>query len=171
MNIRRIALYGVSGVAIASWLAAASTSGVRSPILPEPPARTSGLDRSAADLRTEIARLHDRLAPTAVPSRSRDLFRYSSRPPRHASVAREVAAASPVDVAAAPAPIFTLIGIAEDAVADGVVRTAIVSGPSDVYLVKPGDTLAGHFRVEQVAADAVQLIDTTTSAPTTLVLR
>jgi hypothetical protein len=70
-----------------------------------------------------------------------------------------------------PRPAFKLIGIAEDTSEGGTIRTAIVSGPGDIFLVKPGDTLGGQYHVDQVSAEAVQLTDTVTSASTTLVLR
>ena len=38
-------------------------------------------------------------------------------------------------------------------------------------LVKPGDTVRGQFRVEQVSADAVQLTDTASNQLFTLTLR
>ncbi len=68
-------------------------------------------------------------------------------------------------------PALQLIGVAEDAAADGVVRTAILSGLGDVFLVKAGDVIGGRFRVDQVAADAVQLTTLSTSSVTTLALR
>ena len=68
-------------------------------------------------------------------------------------------------------PAFRLIGVAEDETADGVVRTAILSGLGDVFLVKAGDTVGGRFRVDQVSADAVQLTSLSTSAASTLALR
>jgi hypothetical protein len=73
--------------------------------------------------------------------------------------------------AAAAAPVLKLIGIAEDAQPDGIVRTAIVSGLGDVFLVKPGDMVGERYRVEQVSSEAVRLTDTTTAASSTLVLR
>jgi hypothetical protein len=120
-------------------------------------------------MQSEISRLHERIAPAAIPSRSRDLFRFGSRPRRSPA---PVATAQPVAAVAPPAavsrPALKLIGIAEDVQADGTVRTAIVSGLGDVFLVKRGDTIGSQYRVEQVSADAVQLVDTTTDASTTL---
>lgn len=127
-----------------------------------------------AALQSEIGRLHERLGPTAVPSRSRDLFRFTPRAPRRSVVAppAAVAEAAPVAPAAEPIrPAFSLIGIAEDLTPEGVVRTAIISGPGDVFLVKVGDTFRAQYRVDQVSGDAVQVIDTATGASTTLALR
>jgi hypothetical protein len=162
MNVRRIAWFGVSGVALASWFAAASTSGVRAPIAPVPP-RPTAVDRSMASLQSEIGRLHDRLGPSAAPTRSRDLFRFSSRTPARTAAQPAPSAADVAQPAPAP-PVFTLIGIAEDTAADGsAVRTAIVTGGPELFLVKPGDSIQGRYRVDGVSSDAVQLVDTATS--------
>lgn len=169
MHVRRVVWFGVSALAIATWFAAASTSGVRQPIVSIEPAKPSPLDRSSAVLQSEISRLHERIGPSVTPTRSRDLFRFNVR-----AVRRPVVAAAPPAVVeapiAAPRPTLKLIGIAEDTTDTGTVRTAIVSGLGDLFLVKPGDTIAGQYKIDQVSADAVQLIDTSTSASTTLVL-
>jgi hypothetical protein len=171
MNVRRVVWFGVSALAIATWFAAASTSGVRAPVVPVPPARPTPLDRSSAVLQSEISRLHERIGPSASPSRSRDLFRFNVRAQQRPASSRPVAAA----VDAAPAvrlrPALKLIGIAEDTSESGVVRTAIVSGPGELFLVKAGELISGRYHVDQVSADAVLLTDTTTSDSTTLALR
>jgi hypothetical protein len=172
MKVRRVLWLGVSALAIATWFAAASTSGVRSPVAPVAAPRVTALDRSSAALQSEVARLHERLGPTATPSRSRDLFRFNARALSHRPSPRT--AVDAVDVpppVTPPRPAFKLIGIAEDTSEGGTIRTAIVSGPGDIFLVKPGDTLGGQYHVDQVSAEAVQLTDTVTSASTTLVLR
>lgn len=176
MQARRIVWFSVSSLALASWLASATTTSVRPPVVPLPPPKSAPLDRSVAVLQSEMSRLHARLAPTAAPSRSRDLFRFSVRPvERRRAVASPrpapVAAESDVVPVAAPRPVLSLIGVAEDTDGATLVRTAILSGPGDVYLVKPGETLRGQFRVEQVSADAVQLTDTASNQRFTLTLR
>ena len=172
MNVRRVAWFGVSALAIATWFAAASTSGVRAPIVSVPPARPTALDRSSAVLQSEVARLHERIGPTVGPSRSRDLFRFNVRAPqRPAPSSRPAAAVEPAAPVVALRPALKLIGIAEDTSESGVVRTAIVSGPGELFLVKAGELIAGRFHVDQVSADAVLLTDTTTSDSTTLALR
>jgi hypothetical protein len=154
MNITRAVVLGVVGGALAAWLATASTSGTRQ-LAPIQPARVPPVDKSGAELAAEIGRLHDRLRPTTAPAApARDLFEFSAaRIPR-------AGAAEPLAVIAAPVPVpqaprFSLIGVAED----GGVRTAIVSGPGDVFLVKEGDRVADRYIVVRVDADAVELTD------------
>jgi hypothetical protein len=64
-----------------------------------------------------------------------------------------------------------LIGIAEDGGPDAIVRTAIVSGLGDVFLVRRGETIAGHYRVDEVSSEAVRITDTTNSSTATLALQ
>lgn len=173
MNLRRVVWLGVSVLALASWMASASTSGVRPPVAPLPPVKPGAVDRSMASLQTEIGRLHERLGPTAAPTRSRDLFRFTTRARRRPIVAPAAAVAAASTVVPPPPvrPSLTLIGVAEDVTPDGVVRTAIVSGLGDVFLVKAGDTIRLQYRIEQVSGDAVQIVDTATATTTTLALR
>lgn len=173
MDLRRVVWFGVSALALASWMASASTSGGRPPIAPLPPVKPAAIDRSMAALQSEIGRLHERLGPTAAPTRTRDLFRFTTRAPRRPVIAPVVAVADAEAVVPLQPvrPALTLIGVAEDVTPDGVVRTAIVSGLGDVFLVKTGDSIRLQYRVEQVSADAVQVVDTVTAATTTLALR
>ena len=174
MNIRRIAWLGVTLIAVASWFSAASTPDLRTPSLLERAPSNRELDRSAATMQAEVARLHDRIAPTATPSHARDLFRFAGgRAPRPMTSAPQqpAAPAAEAPVEAQEKPTLQLIGVAEDESADGMVRTAIVAGLGDLFLVKAGDVVAGQYLVERVTADAVQLTDTSTSASTTLTLR
>ncbi|MEQ1909389.1 MAG: hypothetical protein ABMA15_11230 [Vicinamibacterales bacterium] len=172
MNIRRIAWLGVTSIAVASWFSAASTPDLRTPSLVERAPSTRELDRSAATMQSEVARLQDRIAPTATPSHARDLFRFAGRAPHPATGAPQRPAAQDTEAPAEtpPKPTLQLIGVAEDESADGMVRTAIVAGLGDLFLVKPGDVVAGQYLVERVTSDAVQLTDTSTSASTTLTL-
>ncbi|MBS1819370.1 MAG: hypothetical protein JSU08_15670 [Acidobacteria bacterium] len=174
MNVRRILWFGVWVLSLATWFASASTSGVRPPAVPLPPARVSPLDMSMASLQSEVGRLHERLAPTIAPTRSRDLFRFQERTRRPVSrslATRPVAeAAATTQAPAPPPPSLSLIGVAEDVTPDGVVRTAIVSGLGDVFLVKVGDTIRDRYRVGPVSGDATQIIDLTTGTSTTIAL-
>jgi len=173
MNVRRVVWFGVSVLAVATWLASASTSGVRSSVVSPAPRLPDRLDRSSAALQSEMTRLHDRIGPTATPTKSRDLFHFNvrmiHRPEKAATVSPD--AAVPAPMLAPPRPVLKLIGIAEEDSENGSVRTAIVSGLGDLFLVKTGETIAGQYHVDQVSADAVQITDTATSTLTTLVLR
>jgi hypothetical protein len=52
---------------------------------------------------------------------------------------------------------LTLTGIAEDVVGDQVTRSAIISAPDDVHIVKVGDTIADTYTVTRIDGEAVEL--------------
>ncbi|MCC7417844.1 MAG: hypothetical protein IT176_11965 [Acidobacteria bacterium] len=158
MRFKRTATFGVVGGALAAWLAAAGTSPLR---VPPAPVRKARVEKSGAELATEIARLHERLRPAASPrSDGRNLFRFGASPAAAAAspaidpsrVVHEAAALPP------PPPPFTLAGIAEDAGPDGPIRTAIISTPRELFLARVGETIAGRYRVAAISADVVELV-------------
>lgn len=165
MNLQRIVATGIGGGAVVVWIATAATSMPSQAVpMPPPDASAVAVDASGAALASEVSRLHERLHPTATPLHSRDLFQYA---PRRAAAGRRAATAEAVAAplngapAAAAAPPLKLIGIAEDGAADAVIRTAIVSGMGDVFLVKEGESLASRYRVGAISAAEVELVDTT----------
>jgi hypothetical protein len=160
MKLKRTAKFAVLGAALAAWLAAAVTSGGRgtpSITIKKPP-----VDINSTALASEIARLHDRLRPATTPRQpARNLFSYGTA--KVPSSVAPPAAARPalsegVPVGPAPAPL-KLSGIAEDEMPDGVVRTAIISGLGQLFLVKEGDSFADRYRVLRVSSDVVELTD------------
>ncbi len=158
MTMKRIVTIGVLCGAVAVWMAAAATSD-QHPIAPSPDPTARAVEASGEALASEIARLRERLRPSVVPLQTRDVFRYvaspSSVPPSSPRPDAPPAHEAP------EAPPLRLIGIAEDGVDGGIVRTAIVSGYGQVFLVKDGEALTDRFRVSTVRADAVELVDAT----------
>jgi hypothetical protein len=51
------------------------------------------------------------------------------------------------------------------------VRTAIISGFGDIFLVKEGDSVTLRYRVAKISPDAVELTDLTDNTPLRLALR
>lgn len=170
MNARRTIWFGVASIAIATWLTA-STAGPQQPAASDTAPRTAPIDRYAETLRLEVERLHERLRPNAEPTGHRDLFRFSTPARQRADVLVPSESADRESPAPVTAPSMRLIGIAEDVTPDGPVRTAVVSGLGDVFLVKPGDTIADRYRVLSVSPESVQLVDPATSIESTLTLR
>ncbi len=159
VNVRRAAIFVIVLGALAAWIAAAATSGVRDT---RPIAQTAppAIDASGEALAAEIARLHDRLRPTTSPRLGRDLFQFvAARPP----VAQAVQALpeAPAAPAPEPAPAITLVGIAQDSPETGAARTAIISTPSQLFLAKEGDDVTSgsvRYRVRKISADAAELV-------------
>ena len=156
MHVKRTATLVVLGGAAAAWLYAAATSGTRDQI-GALPIRPQAIDARGAALASEIARLHERLRPQSTPRQpGRNLFSYTTlrqtaAPPATRAAVSEAVAPVP------PGPIFKLIGIGEDASAEGPLRTAIISAPGQLFVVKAGDNVTPRYRVEKISADVVEL--------------
>jgi len=172
MNVKRTAMIGVAGVAVAVWISAATTSNIRTAV-PVVSAKPSVIDKSGAELAVEVKRLHERLTPSDTPVHSRDLFRYAGRASASApmvSAAPPAPAVQEQTVAPLVAPL-KLEGLAENNGDHGPVRTAIISGFGDFFLVKEGDSVTSRYRVAKISPDAVELTDLTDNTPLRLALR
>jgi hypothetical protein len=174
MNVKRTAMIGVAAVAVAVWISAATTSNVRT-VVPVVPAKASVVDKSGAELAVEVKRLHERLRPSDTPVHSRDLFRYAGKGSASAAAAAVTAAPpAPAVQEQAFAPLVAplkLEGLAEDQGDQGPVRTAIISGFGDIFLVKLGDSVTSRYRVAKISPDAVELTDLSNNTPLRLALR
>jgi hypothetical protein len=173
MNLKRTATIVVGGAAIGAWLAGAATSNHRVPATSLAP--TPAIDLRGEALATEIARLQERLRPTSQPRQpGRNLFAFRARRPQPAQpmVAATAGVMPPPALPLAPAlPSLKLAGIAEDEGPEGPVRTAIISGEGQLYLVKEGDEVTPRYRVGKIAADVVELIDVGDNSVRRLALR
>ena len=67
--------------------------------------------------------------------------------------------------------LLKLIGIAERATPDGAIRSAVLSGPSDVFIVGVDDQLLGRFTVVAIAAEGDRTRGRRTGQPLRLALR
>jgi Tfp pilus assembly protein PilP len=68
--------------------------------------------------------------------------------------------AAPRPAPGPPVPVWPrldLIGVAEAREGDGLVRTAIVSGPHGVHHVRSGDVVEQVYRIERVGGDGVDV--------------
>ena len=179
MSVKGTAM--VSGATVlATWLASApmpSTPVTQSTA--NAPVRAQAVRQDAApaqivDLGPEAERLARRVEEVvSFAAPARDLFRFRASPPAakaEVPVAPAVSAA-PIAVAPPAPPPFVLTGIAEDRQGDVLVRTAIVSGPVDLWLVKAGDIVDGRFQVITVEADAVEVVLADTGAAVRLSFR
>jgi hypothetical protein len=169
MNLMRTATIVVAGGALAAWLAAAATSNARDDDAPQSAPSTA--EARGAELAVEVARLHERLRPTASPrTPGRDLFRFSAPKPKPVPAAAH-AAITELSAPAAPPPAFKLSGIAEDPGRDGPDRTAVIAGAGQLFLVKEGEPVTPRYRVAHISADVVELVDVDTNLPLRLAMR
>ena len=171
MNFTRAAVLVVVVGSLAAWLAAAATLDRRD--APQPTVvAPAPIDVSGIELTREIERLHDRLRPDVAPHRGRDLFRFAAAPRAAASALAAPPAPNPAAVVpAASQPALKLIGIAEDTTPDGVVRTAIISGPNQLFLVKEGESVTPRYLVSAISPDVVELTDQSDNSARRLALK
>jgi len=161
MNLKRTTTIVVVGAAIGAWLAGAATT--NRPILPAPIDRPAPIELRGAELASEIARLQERLRPTSSPRQpGRNLFVYRApapHAPQPAVAPAPVALPTPAAPLTPALPSLKLAGIAEDEGADGPIRTAIISGEGQLYMVKEGEAVTPRYRVTKIAAEVVELVD------------
>ena len=158
MNVKRTATLVVVGGAAAAWLYAAASATRESATVPI--GRRPAVDARGEALASEVARLHDRLHPNSTPKQpGRNLFQFTTAHARSQPVVQKPALSEAVVVAAAAPSPFKLVGIAEDAGPDGPVRTAIVSAPGQLFLVKTGENVTLRYRVSKISAEVLELTD------------
>lgn len=155
----------VSGATIlAGWLAAAPPEQAPSSAAPAQPSPSSNVPAAAADIQEQATRLQARLRPEAdYRDPERNLFRFGPKARVESaatSYAPPVAAPEPVEAIVPPPPPIpvTLSGVASDQVGDRTERTAILSSPAGVLLVREGDDVLGLYKVTRVGEDAVELL-------------
>jgi hypothetical protein len=122
-----------------------------------PAARAPQTSPSKIDIEKEAARLQvHRVETPQFTQPSRNPFRFNARaePPRATA---GVAAVAPPPVLPPPPPRITLDGVAADTMDAQSQRTAILNTDRGVVLAKEGDEVAG-YRVQKIAADAVELV-------------
>jgi len=161
-----------------AWLAsAAGVTRQAQTFRPAPrPPEVVQLDALAADVQAQAGRLRDRLAQAPpLPATQRNPFRFATVP---ASSAPRLPAIEPPSRAfedvplEAREPALQLIGIAESRKADGVVRTAMITGGyGELMMVTAGQRILSRYDVVAVGADAVDLRDVETGASRRLILR
>ena len=160
MNWKRTATIVVVGGVVLAWLAGAATSN-RS-IAPATVAPLAPIEVRGAELAGEIKRLHERLRPTASPHQpGRNLFAFQHAvamrpltPPPSPKAALAEAVTAPL-----AQPLLKLAGVAEDQGPDGPIRTAIISGEGQLFMVKEGDAVTPRYTVTRISADVVELTD------------
>src|SRR5207244_1575600 len=93
-----------------------------------------------------------------LPQAGRDLFKFAAarRPAPRAAIEEPP---PPPPVRRPAPPVLKLSGIAEDETPSGPVRTAILSGLGQLFLVKEGENVTARFRVVKISADVVELAD------------
>ena len=147
---------------VATWLASYAPVGRPRDAASAAPS-SSHTANAAVDIQREADRLHARLQQVAAYKLpTRNPFRFGTRPAPASGPRQAVKAVEEIPPPAAESqpPTFRirLSGIGEDVDGDQVTRTAIISTPDDVHLVKVGETVADIYRVVSITADSVELV-------------
>jgi hypothetical protein len=137
-----------------------------------PPAATPSpeavqLDALASDVQSQALRLRQRLSSAPAPRATiRNPFEFVAvQPPPAASIRTPAPSAPPV--LAPPEPNLVLIGVAED----GTTRTAMIESGDELVMAIEGQTIVSRYRVVQIGADAIELIDLVTGTTRRLFLK
>jgi hypothetical protein len=153
----------VSGATVlAGWLvstppssAPTSTGSTNGQAASRPDAPASDIEREAQRLQGRVRREVEYAQPRRNPFRFGEGVADADRGGDIPAPASE----APVAVPVVPPPLpVSLSGIAEDQVGQQVERTAILSSPSGVLLVKEGDDIGGGYRIGRVESEAVELV-------------
>lgn len=156
MNWRSTAVV-TGATALVGWLASppprtpAASLAVRPTSASQPPLMS--------DIEQQATRLQSRLrAEATFREPSRDPFRFEERrAPLLPSTAPDPAE-TPDTTPVSRGPLLALSGLATDVVGGITQRTAILSAPDGVLLVREGDTVSGLYRVATIEDDAVDLV-------------
>jgi hypothetical protein len=173
MHVKRTATIVLGGGAVAAWLAGAATS--NRPLPDAVPIARAPVDARGDELANEIARLRERLKPSATPRMpARNLFTFrAAAAPAAAPAPAPRAAITEAPIAPPALPPLKLSGLSEDPAADGAapVRMAFVSADGQLFIVKEGELVTARYRVTRIAADGVELLDLTDNTTRRLSLR
>jgi len=173
MSAKRTAMIVLGGGVLAAWLAGAATSNHTAPA-PLVVPHTESIDTQGEALANEIARLHDRLRPSAAPrTPGRNLFAFRAAPAPAAPVVPPHAALveMPLATPALSQPALKLSGVGEDPGPDGPVRMAFISGEGQLFIVKQGDAVTARYKVAAITPDLVELTDVVDGSLRRLVMR
>jgi hypothetical protein len=160
MTWKSTAASGVGIIAMWAWSVVSSpTPHATAPAAAPQPVPAAS---AASDIEQQAAKLQARLhsdAPYEVPARNPFRFGVTPIAPRP----RVAPAPTVLPVFAPPpfvpeAPKISLAGIAVDVIDGTTVRTAILSTPTGVQLVKENETVEPGYRVSKIEEDAVELL-------------
>jgi hypothetical protein len=168
MTIRRAALYIGGASLLVAWLSSAASMSLQpgptaaAPAVPE----DRSVDVATARVLERARRLKERMAsapPLEEPTRNPFAFQPVERPP---VAQRKVhAAVAPTEPALPAAPRLMLVGVSEDNLPAGPVRTAMLATETDELIVASiGQRVLGRYTVTAISLEAVELSDQATGS-------
>jgi hypothetical protein len=122
-----------------------------------------------------ITPLHEwRPRNAAPPARARNVFAFNAAAPKSYIAAKRPVDSTPPAVPPQPLPVplpFRLVGLAEDASPSGPVRTAVISGSEQLFVVRDGEMVTSRYRVASISPDRVELADLETGITVRLMFK
>jgi hypothetical protein len=168
MTRTRAAARIAGGGLLVAWLVAAGVPSPSVRVAPAPVLTASADGFSPIKIQTQ--KLRSRIeSPSVLRPSSRNPFKFAAR--RAVTSVHPPALSTAAPAPAAVPPSLTLAGIAELETSAGTVRTAVISGLAQLFLVKEGEPVTSRYRVSRIGADAVELHDGVTGATIRLGLR
>ena len=127
---------------------------------------------AGSDIEQLADRLHVRLkAEESYRTPGRDLFRFQSKPVRQPAVSvvpKPAFVEAPAFVPAPVLPTLSLSGIATDIVDGAPRRSAVLSAPAGVLIVREGESVGGLYKVVSIGEESVELEAIADGTPRTL---
>jgi hypothetical protein len=154
-------LWFAGGGLLATWFAVTPTNAPATKLAADTAARSTESRRQTIDeLSAQESKLRKHLEVLPLKPTARNPFRFADKPPAP-RVSGAAAGNAPPPLAPTPLrePSLRLSGIAEQRSGQKTVRTAVLSGDGQLYLVGEGETVAGRYRVMTIDSDAVTLQD------------
>jgi len=149
---------------LAGWLASAPPSSAPGGAASTAPQRPGAASETSSDIEVQAMRLQARApAERRFTEPRRNPFRFDGRPstastPREAAALESREPEQPAIVEPAR-PVVSVAGIAEDQVDGRIQRTAVLSSPAGVLLVREGEEVLGRYRVARIESEAVELVE------------
>lgn len=159
-----------AGAFAATYLMSSPTTELASKAAPA--ATKESLRQRAAETEIEALAnsLHVRLKSDSVlGTAGRDPFRFETRVQKPPAFVPAPAVVQSAPLPPAPVlPVLSLSGIASDVVDGKAMRSAVVSLPAGVLIVREGESVAGLYKVVAIGEDSIELESTSDNSRRTL---
>ena len=153
----------VSGATVlAGWLASAPPASAPSSATGRAVQPVSPRSSVASDIEQQAARLQLRATRERFyVTPHRNLFRFGPARLIFSGKSPESATAVQPVLPIPPPVVVSLSGVAENRAGESIERTAVLSTPDGVLLVREGDSVLGQYRVASIESEAVDLVKLT----------
>jgi hypothetical protein len=153
-------LYAVvsAGAFVATYLVSTPKPEVAQSAAPAAQARTPRPSAAASEIESLADSLHVRLHSDATfQAPGRDPFHFRTRAQQPPAFVPPPAVVANIPPPPPPLPVLSLSGIASDVVDGTPQRSAVISLPAGVLIVREGESVAGLYTVVAIGEDTIEL--------------